>query len=81
MSQLFLNAAEIMLVGMGAVLAFLLLLIAIMSLMAKWIPQPKPAAANPSSNASNSDSSQTVAPNTLAAISAAVHRYRGTHRK
>ena len=81
MTELFSNAAEIMLVGMGAVLAFLLLLIAAMTLMAKVIPHPEPAIPRQTSSAQGSTSaSDNVSPKVVAAIGAAVHRYRSNNQ-
>lgn len=82
MTKLFINAAEIMLVGMGAVLAFLLLLIFAMTLMARFIPHPKLAPTQRSASAQGSTpSSDDVSPTVVAAISAAVHRYRANNDK
>lgn len=80
MSDLFANAAEIMLVGMVTVIAFLLLLIVVMSAMAKILPKPDPipkrTAPKPGQR-SDSAASEPV----IAAISAAIHRYRNTQNK
>lgn len=81
MTDLFSNAAEIMLVGMGAVLAFLLLLIAAMMLMAKVIPHPEPTTSRQSATAQGSTTTgDNVSPKVVAAISAAVHSYRSTNQ-
>ena len=77
MSELFANAAEIMLVGMAAVLAFLLMLILAMTVMGRLIPTPKPVPqATPSAPQGSSGSDDQVPSSVIAAISAAVHRYR-----
>tara|TARA_Y100000589_G_scaffold303797_1_gene316458 strand:+ start:270 stop:515 length:246 start_codon:yes stop_codon:yes gene_type:complete len=80
-SELFINAAEIMAVGMTSVIAFLLLLIFCMSMMAKYLPkgathEPTPRSARKQSKAGNQPSDDTVA-----AISAAVHAYRTQRKK
>ncbi|AVJ56362.1 oxaloacetate decarboxylase subunit gamma [Idiomarina sp. OT37-5b] len=81
MTELFVNAAEIMLVGMGAVLAFLLLLIVVMALMGRLIPHPEPVPQRtPSSAPDSSHSDGNPSPGVVAAISVAVNRYRKTHR-
>ncbi|MGM0480975.1 MAG: oxaloacetate decarboxylase subunit gamma [Pseudomonadota bacterium] len=81
MSELFATAAEIMLVGMGVVLAFLLLLILVMTLMARFIPTPKPVSPSSGSAQQNPSNSEDAAPaEVIAAISAAVHRYRRTRQ-
>ena len=82
MTELFSNAAEIMLVGMGAVLAFLLILIGVISLMGRFIPQPQsvPQRRSPAAK-SSAKGTDSVSPNVIAAIGAAVHRYRKTNQK
>ncbi|MEC7642836.1 OadG family protein [Idiomarina sp.] len=81
MSELFISAAEIMAVGMTSVITFLLLLIFVMTLMAKYLPkgashEPTPRSARKQSKAGNQPSDDTVA-----AISAAVHAYRTQRKK
>lgn len=81
MSELFISAAEIMAVGMTSVITFLLLLIFVMMLMAKYLPkgashEPTPRSARKQSKAGNQPSDDTVA-----AISAAVHAYRTQRKK
>lgn len=74
MSELLSQAAQLMLVGMGAVITFLCLLVIAMSVMKRLLPAPEPvASAQPSVEDNHSD---TTPPAVLAAISAAVHRYR-----
>lgn len=82
MSELFSNAAEIMLVGMGAVLAFLLLVMLVMTLMAALLPKPEPIP-NRSATSANRDtaSEKGVSQPVVAAIGAAIHRYRNTQNK
>jgi|TARA_B100001059_G_C17836787_1_gene588689 oxaloacetate decarboxylase gamma subunit len=80
-SELFISAAEIMAVGMTSVITFLLLLIFVMTLMAKYLPkgashEPTPRSARKQSKAGNQPSDDTVA-----AISAAVHAYRTQRKK
>lgn len=74
MSELLSQAAQLMLVGMGAVIIFLCLLVVAMSVMKRLIPTPEPVASTqPSVKGNNSDA---ATPAVLAAISAAVHSYR-----
>jgi len=73
-SELLSQAAQLMLVGMGAVITFLFLLIVAMSVMKRLIPTP--AAVVSTQTAPGDKSSDTTPPAVLAAISAAVHHYR-----
>lgn len=77
-TDLLVKSSQLMLVGMGVVFAFLSLLIlatkTLSSLVIKFqgIPEPvtnKPRAASPQANGE-------IAPQTVAAISAAIHQYR-----
>jgi oxaloacetate decarboxylase gamma subunit len=73
-SELLSQAAQLMLVGMGAVIIFLCLLVVAMSVMKRLIPTPEAVA---SSHSPVEDrSSDTASPAVLAAISAAIHHYR-----
>lgn len=73
MSELLNQAAQLMLVGMSAVIIFLLLLVVAMSAMKRFIPAPT---AVPSQTSRKSTSPDTTRPAVLAAISAAIHQYR-----
>lgn len=77
-TDLLVKSSQLMLVGMGVVFAFLSLLIlatkTLSSLVIKFqgVPEPianKPRAASPQANGE-------IAPQTVAAISAAIHQYR-----
>ena len=74
MSELLSQAAQLMLVGMGAVITFLFLLIVAMSVMKRLIPAP--AAVTNTQATPEDKSSDTAPPAVLAAISAAIHHYR-----
>ncbi|PYE32112.1 oxaloacetate decarboxylase gamma subunit [Idiomarina fontislapidosi] len=81
MSELFINAAEIMAVGMTTVIAFLLLLIFVMSLMAKYLPKGATHEPTPRSTRKQSKAGKEPSDDTVAAISAAVHAYRTQRKK
>ena len=71
------EAATIMVTGMVVVFLFLSILIYLVTLLAKFAPKdapPAPVANKPSSTAVNHNG---VQPEIVAAISAAVHQYRG----
>ncbi|MDV6317077.1 oxaloacetate decarboxylase subunit gamma [Idiomarina sp. HP20-50] len=74
MSELLSQAAQLMLVGMGAVIIFLFLLTVAMSVMKRLIPTPEVVTSRqPSGEGKSADAES---PALLAAISAAVHQYR-----
>lgn len=74
MSELLSQAAQLMLVGMGAVIIFLCLLVVAMGVMKRLIPTPEAVVSTqPSVEDKSSDAAPTAV---LAAISAAVHSYR-----
>lgn len=74
MSELLSQAAQLMLVGMGAVFIFLFLLTVAMSVMKRLIPSP--AVATTRQPSADNKNSSAESPALLAAISAAVHQYR-----
>jgi oxaloacetate decarboxylase gamma subunit len=73
-SELLSQAAQLMLVGMGAVIIFLCLLVVAMSAMKRLIPTPE--AVSSSHSPVKDKNSDTAPPAVLAAISAAIHHYR-----
>lgn len=77
MQELLNQAAQLMLIGMGAVIVFLCALVICMTIMKKLIPAPALTAETPAN--SRSDVSSRESPKVVAAISAAVHQYRQRH--
>lgn len=78
MTELFANALELMVIGMGIVFLFLTLLVVLVNGMTLVIHRffaesPSPAPAPPSRPTSDQEDEM------IAAISAAVHRYRQRH--
>ncbi len=70
------EALTLMLTGMGFVFIFLIVLIGAVHLLAKFASEPAVPAA-----ASGDAKSDQIPDSVLAAISAAVHRYRNTDKK
>ena len=77
MQELLTQAAQLMLVGMGAVIVFLCILVVCMVVMKWLIPTPSLAPQTPSQT--RSDASAGSSQKVVAAISAAVHQYRQSH--
>ncbi|ATZ73978.1 oxaloacetate decarboxylase subunit gamma [Idiomarina sp. X4] len=77
MQELLTQAAQLMLVGMGAVIVFLCILVVCMAVMKWLIPTPSLAPQTP--NQPRSDASAGKSPTLVAAVSAAVHQYRQRH--
>lgn len=81
-SELLLDAGALLLIGMVVVFAFLALMIAAIQLIA-WFCRKYPGEqesthlARPSSSQSNAKSG--ITPETVSAITAAVHQYRKAH--
>ncbi|MEH0667233.1 oxaloacetate decarboxylase subunit gamma [Vibrio scophthalmi] len=75
--SLLVDAAALMLTGMTVVFLFLTILVYLVRLMSKLVPEevPEPIA-TPLKNNKVQPSSSTVSPTVVAAISAAVHQYR-----
>ncbi len=76
------DAATLMLTGMAVVFVFLTILVYLVRLMSKLVPQevPEPIAV-PTQNTIQQSPSNGVSPNVVAAISAAVHQYRTSAAK
>ncbi len=75
--SLLVDAATLMVTGMSVVFLFLTILVYLVRLMSKWVPQEVPpslVAATPAKKVSTA--SAAVSPQVVAAISAAVHQYR-----
>ncbi|WP_290368709.1 oxaloacetate decarboxylase subunit gamma [Vibrio stylophorae] len=66
------DAAALMVIGMGFVFLFLSLLIVVINMMAKWVPEEPQA----EQSSSPRPTAQGVRPEVVAAISSAVHQYR-----
>lgn len=77
MQELLIQAAQLMLVGMGAVIVFLCVLVVCMAVMKRLIPTPALSAETPSQP--RSDASSGESPKVIAAITSAVHQYRQRH--
>ncbi|WCP66701.1 oxaloacetate decarboxylase subunit gamma [Vibrio tubiashii] len=80
--SLLLDAATLMLTGMAVVFIFLTILVYLVRLMSKLVPQevPEPIVTPIQNNKVQSPSSA-VSPKVVAAISAAVHQYRTSTAK
>ncbi len=80
-TELFYQAATLMLVGMGFVYAFLGLLIVVIKVLIAPLADkfPDPVAITASSNSPQGAQSQQSKP-VVAAITAAIHQYRKTHK-
>ncbi len=74
-AELLLEAASLMLIGMGAVFAFLLLLVFIVQLISRVMQRYFPAKATASTVVTTPGSSGPSAA-VIAAISTAIHQYR-----
>ncbi|MCW8347773.1 MULTISPECIES: oxaloacetate decarboxylase subunit gamma [Vibrio] len=76
------DAATLMLTGMSVVFVFLTILVYLVRLMSKLVPEeaPEPIAA-PKQTKPSLSPSNTVSPSVVAAISAAVHQYRTSAAK
>lgn len=74
-AELLLEAASLMLIGMGAVFAFLLLLVFIVQLISRVMQRYFPAKATASTAVATPGSSGPSAA-VIAAISTAIHQYR-----
>lgn len=80
--SLLVDAASLMITGMSVVFIFLTILVFLVRLMSKLVPEevPEPiTTTNPNNNVQ--PSSSTVSPRVVAAISAAVHQYRASVAK
>ncbi|MFD2178639.1 oxaloacetate decarboxylase subunit gamma [Veronia pacifica] len=73
------EALTLMLTGMSVVFVFLTILIFLVGLMSRLVPEELPSKVTPSQPASPGQSNA-VNPETIAAISAAVHQYRNQRR-
>jgi oxaloacetate decarboxylase gamma subunit len=71
------DAAMLMVTGMGVVFVFLTILVYLVRLMSRLVPEelPQPIAA-PVHHSKVQQTSSTGSPQVIAAISAAVHKYR-----
>ncbi|ENM5721890.1 oxaloacetate decarboxylase subunit gamma [Vibrio mimicus] len=75
--SLLMDAATLMVTGMAVVFLFLTLLVYLVRLMSRVIPQEAPeAAATPKKSQKVQPATDSVSPQVVAAISAAVHQYR-----
>ncbi|ENM5773431.1 TPA: oxaloacetate decarboxylase subunit gamma [Vibrio mimicus] len=75
--SLLMDAATLMVTGMAVVFLFLTLLVYLVRLMSCVIPQEVPeAAATPKKSQKVQPATDSVSPQVVAAISAAVHQYR-----
>ena len=80
--SLLFDAAALMITGMGSVFLFLTILVYLVQLMSRLLPEdaPEPVAA-PAKKTTNPSSSPTVSPQVVAAISAAIHQHRAAVAK
>ncbi|KJY81748.1 oxaloacetate decarboxylase subunit gamma [Vibrio galatheae] len=80
--SLLIDAATLMVTGMAVVFIFLTILVYLVRLMSKLVPEEVPAPiATPIQNNKVQSSSSAVSPKVVAAISAAVHQYRASTAK
>ncbi|WED21406.1 oxaloacetate decarboxylase subunit gamma [Vibrio sp. JC009] len=75
------QAASLMITGMGVVFVFLTILVYLVRLMSRIVPQEVPQPIAPIQNQNTQSTSSTVSPQVVAAISAAVHKYRNSETK
>ncbi|WP_117233743.1 oxaloacetate decarboxylase subunit gamma [Vibrio maerlii] len=76
------DAATLMITGMAVVFIFLTILVYLVRLMSKLVPQEVPELnAAPKTITKNQSPSPAVSPQVVAAISAAVHQYRASEAK
>ena len=75
-AQLLLEAANLMFIGMGAVFAFLLLLVFIVQLISAFMLRYFPVKLVEKANRIDAGSSSGTSPAIVAAIAAAVHQHR-----
>ncbi|CZF78617.1 oxaloacetate decarboxylase subunit gamma [Grimontia marina] len=73
------HAATLMLTGMVVVFIFLTILVGLVKLMSRLVPEELPPQATTTTTPSNNNNGQ-VSGETIAAISAAVHKYRNRQR-
>ncbi len=75
--SLLVDAATLMVTGMAVVFIFLTILVYLVRLMSKLVPEEvlEPIAA-PKTNTNNRSTSSAVSPQVVAAISAAIHQHR-----
>lgn len=76
MSELFAQAAELMLAGMGVVFVFLIVLTGAVALLTKLCPEHPPAASAPTTSSTSPSADDGSQAKKLAAIAVAVQRYR-----
>ena len=80
--SLLVDAATLMLTGMAVVFIFLTILVYLVRLMSKLVPEEVPAPiAAPKKNTNVQSSSSAVSPQVVAAISAAIHKHRASVAK
>lgn len=78
-SDLLLESATLMLIGMVSVFTFLLLLVLLMTVMSGLLRRFAPVQ-GPDNSRKSETASNGVSPAVVAAISAAVHQYRQQHK-
>lgn len=80
--SLLVDAATLMVTGMSVVFVFLTILVYLVRLMSKWVPQevPQPSS-SPTPAKKMQPASAAVSPQVVAAISAAVHQHRTSAAK
>ena len=80
--SLLVDAATLMLTGMAVVFIFLTILVYLVRLMSKLVPEEVPAPiAAPKKNTNVQSTSSAVSPHIVAAISAAIHKHRASVAK
>ena len=80
--SLLVDAAALMITGMAVVFIFLTMLVYLVRLMSKLVPEEvlEPIA-SPKINTNIQSTSSAVSPQVVAAISAAIHKHRGSVAK
>jgi len=78
-TDLLLESATLMLIGMGSVFTFLLLLVLLMTVMSNLLRRYAPVKVTDKTSKIDA-ATNGVSPTVVAAISAAVHQYRQQHK-
>lgn len=80
--SLLVDAATLMVTGMSVVFIFLTILVYVVRLMSKLVPEEVPAPITPTTqNKKVTSEPSAISPSVVAAISAAVHQYRTSTAK
>lgn len=81
MNDMLMNGVELMLVGMGIVFLFLAMLVVAVNTMSSIVSRFIPETATLKASATQSTENNKIDSNVVAAISAAIYKYRAQHKK